>query len=142
MTEIEIGWCAGIIDGEGCITLCKDGKKQSIRSEVTVNMTHEATVRRLHGLFRHGTVYFCPNTKAKYKPTWRWRVCNLQAVAIVMQLQPYLFTKNEQAKLLIEFAEKCWLPNTGGQAVSEEVKILREVLYMEMRELNKRGTDA
>lgn len=138
MTEAELGWCAGIIDGEGTITLKNNGGS-NITPAIMVTMTHEATIRRFQQIVKIGRVYKndfkqSPNHKFKYT----WNQCGGPSVLVIRLIQPYLFTKKAQADLAIEFADKCML-GRGRVTVSEEQQILRRVLVIEMRELNKRG---
>ena len=134
MTDTELAWCAGIIDGEGTITL-KDNGNDHVMPAILFTMTHESTVRRFHKIMKVGTVSklnFPQSPNHKYKYTWNATSAN--AVVVIKLLQPYLFTKLSQAILALEFSERCW-----KQQLTDQQRILRRVLVDEMRDLNKKG---
>lgn len=133
----DLAWCAGIIDGEGTITLSDSGKG-SIVPRILLTMTHEATVQRVHSILKIGNVTRPVAKQANHhKQKFSWSLGGAPAILVIRLLYPYLFTKKPQADLAIEYAEKCMLGR--GNKASEATKILRQVLADEMRELNKRG---
>jgi hypothetical protein len=62
-----------------------------------------------------------------------------RAVQAIKLIQPYLLTKQAQAKLAIEFHETC--AHVQGRKVPTEIVALRELLFEEMAVLNKKGKD-
>ena len=76
MNDKELGWLAGIFDGEGCLTVnhyAGDGHFEQWRA--TVAMSDEDVVRRFHMLIGIGTVrgpYI--QTGAGRLPMWQWNI--------------------------------------------------------------------
>lgn len=68
MTEAEIAWVAGIVEGEGCITLVKRQTKRPDAprntGRLTVKMNDEDIIRRLHSLTGVGTV--CRESRGQF----------------------------------------------------------------------------
>lgn len=139
MTSVQLGWCAGIIDGEGMITL--DSNSHTVCSyllKISLRMTHEETVNRFWQLVGVGTVVPEPSKNKKWKDQFRWQLLGPDAVSTIRLLEPHLFTKKPQALLALEYAEKC-MNHKAPKPVPEDIRFLRTVILSEMRELNQRG---
>lgn len=143
-TEAEIAWAAGIVDGEGCITISrqKPGARQvsvSYRLALKVTMGHRATVERLGELFRAGSIQVQYSTKG-HNDAWSWWVANRQAIDVLSQLRPYLFTKAVEADLAFEWGRIPLSPRgsrpgrVGGQVVPPEILAERHRLFEALRD--------
>lgn len=80
MTEVEIAWLAGLIEGEGSLALHRGAS-----ATLAVLMTDEDVIRKLHAVSGCGRVtgpYQHSNPNAR--PTWLW------AVRRVSDLRPLL----------------------------------------------------
>lgn len=62
-----------------------------------------------------------------------------EAIAVIFKLLPHLVTKEEQAKLAVEFSEQCFTESGNNKPVPESIQIVRQLIYEDMRALNKRG---
>lgn len=109
-----------------------------------LTMTHEATVRRFLELFRVGTV--CKPTgdpsDIRRAQKWQYQSCGVDTVAMIGVVYPYLFTKQEQGMLALEWGEKCLCPKIApskGERLPEEILTSRELIYNDLRTLNQRG---
>lgn len=141
----DLAWAAGLIDGEGCITI--QYKKASIKNGsrnpghsllLKVTMTHEPTIRRLYKLFEVGTVQLQRISKKdvgkSWNPAYSW-ICNPVAAAYVIGfVRPYLFTKADEADIALEFAS---LPRARGSSNLIPVVELerRHALYVKMHDI-------
>ena len=134
--ELLWSWAAGIVDGEGSISIFKVGK-DSYSIVLHVGMSHKETINRIRTIFGDGQVREDKQPKGR-KTMYVLRLYGKRAVEIVTLLLPHLFTKKRQAELVIEFNEKC--STDRGKQITEEVSILRELIYGEIRDLNRRGT--
>lgn len=101
MREVDLAWAAGIVDGEGCITL------QTVKSSagnlcyvlrLTVNNTSLLMLQRLVEIFG-GTIIPKKRGLARHKPQWSWQVCSKKAEAVLTQVAPYLVNKREEAQV-------------------------------------------
>lgn len=82
----ELYWAAGIIEGEGSFGAY--GPKKN-KPRVSVNMTDEDVIRRLHSVLGVGKVYG-PKHYGN-KPRWDWTVeRRAEAVGLMMTLYPLM----------------------------------------------------
>jgi hypothetical protein len=142
MTDIELGWVAGIVDGEGCIHISKLQSVPTCRSPVyrlvlRVTMGHLPTVQRLHTLTGQGTVQKHAPRGPQTNASYTWMCQQLQTAAILRQLRPYLVTKAVEADLGLKFAALPLSPR-GGQCVPRVLLAQREKMYWAMRRLKPR----
>ena len=91
ITELELGWLAGIFDGEGCVSVTNTAglsRKQHQWSAI-VNMTDEDVVRRFHSIIGIGNVR--PEPHPPHKTSWRWKIAGREDVLnFCALLQPHM----------------------------------------------------
>lgn len=104
LSEWQLGYIAGIIDGEGsiCLVKRKDGR---LTPEVKVTMTDMTCTYFLHATTRVGTVHSADDSrKEHYKRTHIWAVRgNSDIFSLLRTILPYLLVKNKQACLMLKF---------------------------------------
>ncbi|AFU86543.1 HNH endonuclease [Caulobacter phage CcrRogue] len=145
MVEVDRAYLAGLIDGEGCISVSRTHSNASAkgcrrgyayRSSVSVAMTNKEVLLWASETTGFGKI--CPKkTKPHHRPAWTWTVWSKQAAELLKALQPYLRIKAEQAKALIEFQQAMRQP--GSKGLSDEEWENRERSYEAFRQMNKRG---
>lgn len=97
MTNTEIAWLAGIIEGEGCFVLRNNGTR------ITLVMTDEDIIKKIHQITGLGTVHFYEksqykNGQAHHKDIWHWSVTFRDDVKLILEsIYPYL-GKRRRAK--------------------------------------------
>lgn len=140
-TEIEWAWFAGVVDGEGCVTITRQrpgsgGRRNySYRLYVKVAMCHEPTIRRLRDLAGLGAVTL--STPGQYLPSWCWWAANRQGIAVLERIRPYLITKAEETDIALEWGHLPLAPlggRGGGQFVPTELLGARRVLFERLRD--------
>ena len=137
-----MAYAAGIMDGEGCLTIKQRSASQqtgsalstSYSGEVTVEMTDETTIRFLHELFGVGSIRSRQRV-AQNKPVYVWRVTDAAARKVCWDILPYLRIKQRQAELIITLP--VWPQGKGP--VPEEVVTMKATMLTEMRSLNRVG---
>lgn len=151
MRETDLAWAAGIIDGEGAVSMSRARAgvnrrvTESFQVRVNVKMTHEPTIRRLYEIF--GGV-FKPGGKVrnpeKHKATYEWYVGDLKAAEALRRIVPYTVTKRDQVLLVLEYRERCCsVRHLGrGATCSSELVELRRAYFGRLRELNRKGPRA
>lgn len=96
MTDLELGWIVGLLEGEGCFGIYKD-KRRPTTSTVKIQMesTDKDIVDRLN-LLVPGRVWES-NYPAKYrafpnaKESWRWQISDRKRVMLlIVQIYPYM----------------------------------------------------
>lgn len=141
MDPCAVAWAAGIIDGEGCITITKQqpgsGGRVNVshRMFVKVTMGHQPTVERLRAIFGLGTITVQRGTR--WNDAYTWWAATRDAGRVLNAVRPHLVTKAEEADIALEFLA---LPRglTGGrggnQRLSPQMVAERERLFEQLRD--------
>ena len=140
MNEAERGYCAGIVDGEGCCSLVmteKDGYI-TLNPGLMVGNTNIAIITWLKNTVVGGRV--SPHSgKGNHRASYRWMIGNAKLLRSTLEeILPYLQAKTQQASLLLEFL-KLHRPHgrphgQSGIPTADELRI-----YIMLRHLNQRG---
>jgi hypothetical protein len=133
MTEAELGWTAGIIDGEGCIGLYHYGQPTEALS-VAVGTCSKATAEKLQELWGGGLNIPRARTKGN-RLQYRWAVRTKMAVQMLEEIEPHLVEKKDQAFVGLLFAET---RVQRGKRIGPKVQVFRTELADKLKEL-KRG---
>lgn len=137
-TETELAWAAGIVDGEGCISISVTNPHgQSIsptyKLSLTVSMTNFKTIERLHEIFGVGCLYeYEPSPKMGRMRSKRIVVLGRRVCDVLRLIRPYMVTKAYYADVAMEFDA---IPNTYDclRGVLPETLALKEQLRLKMR---------
>ncbi len=112
----DIAYCAGLIDGEGCIYIGKDFRGREIgysplhHLRISVRMCDVRPLKKLHELFGGN----CPDTPQKerrpkgHRPIFRWVVADKKAEEVLITILPYLICKQGEAELALQFRKECY----------------------------------
>ncbi len=147
MTELDLAWAAGFIDGEGCFCLSKnkDDRKRtegycSHRASLAVSNTCADSVRELQRIFKCGTFTALKRLQPNHKPQYRWQVRDkANLIRIILSLLPYFRTKRAAAEVCIAFCIKRAAANSKGRGryapySQDDVRLVNRC-----REINKRN---
>lgn len=134
-------WSAGLVDGEGTITI-KHGKNyRGCCPSFSVDMTHEDTIKRLDSTFPMiGAIYPQTNKKQGYKLSWKYVADGYNAIMICNHLLPWLITKRLQAELVIQYWSACGIGERGVH-IPDSIMEKRIAYVKQMRKLNGYGTE-
>lgn len=138
LSEVERGYLAGIVDGEGTINFgLQQGRAHRKGSwYLQVSSTEPALVEWLASRLGGKVSTFPSPTKPRnWKPLYRWQVNGKQAVVICHEIGPLLVIKKAQAQLLVESYQ---LRRTS-RGVDDVADRAREEMHDRFRELNRRG---
>jgi hypothetical protein len=147
-----MAWLAGLIDGEGCISLTRRSPQAhnasvsfNYRLILKVSMCHLSTIRRCRELTGLGTLHSQKRQKKHYSRAYTW-FCNAGDAEIILEaLLPWFVTKREEALVALDFLR---LPlakrggNGGGDAVSEELQQRRGEYWEKLRSLKSSNRSA
>lgn len=146
-SETDLAYAAGLIDGEGTISVSEyavraDRRSPQFRWHVSVMLTDARPLVWLARTFG-GTVHSYPPRKPGHQGVSYWRLSNRRAAVFCELLLPYLQIKREQADLALAFYNDPTLCLTrhggrGPQLPADELG-RRRVYVGKIRTLNRRG---
>ncbi len=142
-------WTAGILDGEGTITIYP--RKRSDRKcrnpgysmVVRVANTDLAMINRLLELWG-GSFIVIKDRRPNRAICYHWTLSANQAMKMLVSVEPYLVTKRELAKLCIEFQKRVisrsgYRPLIGlGSHLSDQEISKRGFLFSQVKALNRK----
>jgi hypothetical protein len=111
MTDVDLAYLAGIVDGEGYIGLTRHGKGYYLA--LAVNTTSIRLAEWILNTTGYGNKVQTRDEKTpsvrnrNRQPTHEWRVYGRQAAQIIRLLQPYLKVRDNQGRLASEFQQLC-----------------------------------
>lgn len=142
LSNEELAYIAGIIDGEGYIGLAKQKYTEPTHGDgfcyvlnVGVGMTEGVISDWLYTEF--GGVLSYRNHKGNCRSSWDWRVKGSVAAEFLEKILPYLIVKKEKAELGLHFQSR----RIPGKR-TENGRVADNEDYETMRELNRRGREA
>lgn len=103
LTETQRAYIAGIIDGEGTITLTIKQKGGTRHLAVTVSGTESALMNYLPKIIGAGRITNKKVYKLNHSQAYTYSIYSRQAIDLLNQIYPYLLTyKAKRAKLALE----------------------------------------
>lgn len=138
MIDTFLAYVAGIVDGEGCISIASHNKRRNtFYPRVCVAMTKANKLLRLLKN-KYGGSLLVHKLKSRKVET-RWLVTCRQAENFLRNIYPYLRIKQKNAELVFELNERISLGMPNGKNIcklaGDEVKARRQI-FDEMRKLN------
>lgn len=131
--EANLAYLAGIIDGEGCLTIKYNKTTDVYFTSIAVGMTELPAIDLMVEMFG-GKIRLDSNGN-RSRPMFRWESNSaIKNREVLSDLLPYLRVKKEQALTLLACIGT--IRHTGGRVeTSIEVKQLRKELYNKVKEL-------
>jgi hypothetical protein len=132
------GYIAGIIDGEGTVTIIVIRRKRSYLSTIYVDNTDLSLLKKIRELCGFGSLYRHSSRKqeTKQRRLYRLKFSSTHLRILLPQITPYLIRKRRQAEILMEVLNYVKLGN--NQHTQRPIEKL-EALVNEIRRLNQRG---
>ena len=140
----HLAYLAGVVDGEGSLTLSQNGTGRWKRKHAAIVLTVYNSDSNLLNWIKSefgGNVYFYKRAEnPKWKPQGRWIVSAKSAALLIKKLLPYLIVKREQAIVMLAFYDTK-ITNSTPMKFGLPDKILkeRERLAGRIRQLNRKG---
>lgn len=128
----ELGWAAGFVDGEGCITAVRQKYKnpnhRGIRLRMHVGQNDLASLQRLQRIL--GVKSHINQVKwnaSQTRPIYSLNLDGRHALEALYMLEPFLYRKQHQARTCFELWEHGKMAERPGRrGVSQEVWEIRE----------------
>lgn len=140
MNNVDLAYCAGLFDGEGCININRHKPqtgKRSVQHTLRCHMGLSSENPVLHfvksfgGSIKYRAIHL---KNPKWKDQWVWTIESNQARDWLRIILPFLKMKREEALVAIEFQEL-----RGGQRRGKVVGALeiakRDWYYLKLKEL-------
>ncbi len=149
--EIRSVYLAGIVDGEGCITLTRReypkelDRSPVIRIRVSVKNTSPHLILRLLEWWPESRYYRVPK-RPNRKLSWYWKPrTQSSSVRLIKTILPYLCVKDLQARLVLAYYQRLKkvkrFGGPGNHTSSEELEA-RDRFVEIMHKLNLRGVSS
>lgn len=133
LSTVEAAYLAGIIDGEGTISLYMNKGKQTVQVSLSIANTDRPLLNWARLLTGLGDTHFEKQTNPRHKIRGRWRCGADAAISVIRQIKPFLKIKSRQADLAILARER--LKNVADRVD----RSWQSVMVAEARRLNKTG---
>ena len=140
MTDRELAYLAGILDGEGCLTVLKRKSKHSAGSipnyavNVIVCMTSESVTSWLKDKVPGSWVSVTAGGSNKRgRDVYRWVIPGIKAVELVKAVAPYLVEKQQQAELIVKMGE--YISGRGKMPTPEQIEG-KEQIYTALKAMH------
>ena len=145
MSRLTDAYVAGLIDGEGCVSVQKATNGWSHSPRVDVGMTVVA-IDLLNALKAEygGAVRRTRPATDKWAEAWAWCASGPAAVTVLARCLPHLVLKEEQARLALKVDEiKLSLPETsaGRRRWDEDAGARCAAIKDRIQELNRKGPE-
>jgi hypothetical protein len=140
----DLAWAAGVIDGEGCISLTRRSPQTSrqvncnYRLILKVTMCHKPTIARLRKIFGCGTLHKQKAQQSYWTDSWVWFCNATDAGACLRLLREFLLTKAKEADVALQFLALPRSPR-GGRGGSPQLTAaavqVRDKFYLKLRNM-------
>ena len=111
MKKDDLIYLAGIVDGEGCVSVSYKTKARHERIRLTVSNTDRNLIDWLTS--RVGGCVSKNQGRGNRKPAYHWEVYTDNAFKLLTELLPYLKLKKRQAELCLQFhtdkSKRAWI---------------------------------
>lgn len=143
MMETDAAYLAGLLDGEGCISMFlakqyhgngKVGERVGI--SLSLYMTHKETMEHVKKITRsNANILFVPG-RGNRQDQYLWKPNLSEAYDIIVKCLPFMVTKRRNAELFTEIIDLRKKSSRANRNWDEQLRIMEE-----NKALNKRGRD-
>lgn len=144
--EGDLGYLAGLIDGEGCIAVTRTAPERipgavsvSHSIKVIITNTNRDLIDWLCGMSDTAMAKIRdPNFRPGWKACWNWQISGPNAETFLRTIHPFLRIKRPQADLCLELRD-LGRHKWQGRRLDPAVVARREEIFLQVKALNKRG---
>lgn len=138
MKKLSYQYLAGLIDGEGCVTLKWMPSSRAFAVWLDVSNT-QREVLDLAAAQCGGGVYKKGKVIGNRKPCYRWVITGKHAVAVLKAVHRYSIIKKPQIEAILEYW-KSFIPQKWGQMKLSTEEFDKRMKHVHtLRQLNQRG---
>lgn len=143
-TDADVGWAAGLLDGEGCIQIAKQtypgtGECKNYQLRIQVAQCSLAVLREFEwAVGLSGRVHSPKPTRLQTRICHYLNYTGMRAFFVLERLRQHLRRKREHAELARTYRTECLIHvHPGPKGMPPEVWLRRHWFYERMRELNR-----
>ena len=137
MNKEDLVYAAGIVDGEGQVTIDKSTRPRMVNPSYSVYAkvynTNKVLTDYLLATFG-GSSSTEPSKHPNHKDEHQWTLYGNRAMNFLIDILPFLRLKNKQAELCITLQKII-----NSERIDNNNRDIRENLYQQVKTLNKRG---
>lgn len=135
--KIELGYLAGMLDGEGTISILSIGSPPSHTVRVSMGNTDRAALDRIAQEWGGKvTLWDDKREQRGWKTMFFWYITGMKAIELLEIVGPHLTIKAPQCAVALQMKE---LHGTRGKKPAPGIIERRQQLKESINELNKRG---
>ena len=101
LTPPIAAYIAGLIDGEGTVTLCRKHKNENRQLAVSISSTEKYLLDYVLEVVGTGKITTKKTVKTHHSPSFTYAIYNRQALSLLEQISPYLQTYKKYRSQLI-----------------------------------------
>lgn len=101
LTPPIAAYIAGLIDGEGTVTLCRKHKNENRQLAVSISSTEKYLLEYVLEVVGTGKITTKKTVKTHHSPSFTYAIYNRQALSLLEQISPYLQTYKKYRSQLI-----------------------------------------
>lgn len=117
----EAAYIAGLIDGEGTITLTRKHRNENRQLAISISNTDRGLLEYVRNACGTGKITTKRTTRREHTPSFTYAVYNRQALNLLAQVQPWLRTyKADRCRLILRDYLKL-TPRNGKYSVAAKV---------------------
>ena len=122
---LDVAYIAGLFDGEGSVYINKVGSSYTIILSIAMN--DSKAPEKCKQIF--GGKIYTKKQRGAYPPLTQWMLTGKHAAYFLKTIQPFLLTKAESTRIVLEFYNRYWLPGRN------KISLRRLALGEEYRQL-------
>jgi len=138
----DLGWAAGFIDGEGCISAVwqryKDPTRRTcIRIKLQVAQNDYSSLRRLQNILGvQSEIVQLKRTQAQNRPVYSLNFDTRHAIGALLKVAPFLHRKKMEAETCFQlWVEGMMGVRFGPKPIPEEIWAIREKYLLKLQRL-------
>lgn len=135
-TDADLGWAAGLIDGEGCIYLHARRNRTGYTLSIAVSNANPVNIQELHRILGIGSVALQrrkKGVKPQHRPVWRWQVSSIGAEIVLRAILPHLRGKREEARIGLLSRQLMLRPGESGGAHHRRNPNVSQLAWLQRR---------
>lgn len=142
LTTAQAAYLAGLIDGEGHITIIKSKRSGGqhkgnhyVWARMSIGITHPI-ITEIQADYAFGNICRIKTRNPKHKDLISWYISANEMRAVLPQLLPYLRVRKQQAELMLKY-----LALATRRDRTQQYRDDVDAVHEKIRDLNKRGVD-